>query len=94
VGYLREAYHGGPYATKTLMPEAWESDDENGVRINASVFRQRLSAVKLIVVKRSAVIYGEELNDDSPEVQSYVKFIELAEAKENEGKNPRVLVSY
>lgn len=23
-GYLREAYHGGPYATQVLMPEGWE----------------------------------------------------------------------
>lgn len=26
VGYLREAYHGGPYATRILAPEAFEYD--------------------------------------------------------------------
>lgn len=26
VGYLREAYHGGPYATKILLPESFDDD--------------------------------------------------------------------
>ena len=26
VGYLREAYHGGPYATRTLVAEAFDED--------------------------------------------------------------------
>ena len=30
VGYLREAYHGGPYATETLVPEAFEWTEEIG----------------------------------------------------------------
>lgn len=30
VGYLREAYHGGPYATRTLVPEAFEWTEEIG----------------------------------------------------------------
>ena len=25
VGYLREAYHGGPYATKVLLPESFDN---------------------------------------------------------------------
>lgn len=24
IGYLRESYHGGPYATRELMPESWD----------------------------------------------------------------------
>lgn len=27
LGYLREAYHGGPYITKMLFPEFWENED-------------------------------------------------------------------
>ena len=40
VGYLREAYHGEPYATKYLLREAFEHPDR--CRIPASVLRQRL----------------------------------------------------
>lgn len=27
IGYLREAYHGGPYVTRVLMPEAFYRDE-------------------------------------------------------------------
>ena len=44
VGYLREAYHGGPYATKILCREAF--DAENGeAEIPAAVLRERLTHV-------------------------------------------------
>lgn len=43
-GYLREAYHGGPYATKILCREAFESED-CVAEIPASVLRQRLTQV-------------------------------------------------
>jgi hypothetical protein len=29
VGYLREAYHGGPYATKALVPETWHESAQD-----------------------------------------------------------------
>jgi hypothetical protein len=35
VGYLREAYHGGPYATKVLFPECF-TDGVEGVREDLS----------------------------------------------------------
>jgi hypothetical protein len=42
VGYLREAYHGEPYATKILVREAFES--ENCIAdIPAAVMRERLT---------------------------------------------------
>lgn len=30
IGYLREAYHGSPYATKILVPEAFDHKEPNG----------------------------------------------------------------
>lgn len=42
VGYLREAYHGGPYATQILVKEAFESDDCRA-EIPAAVMRERLT---------------------------------------------------
>ena len=41
VGYLREAYHGEPYATRVLVPEAFETGEAS---IRASLLRERLPA--------------------------------------------------
>jgi hypothetical protein len=43
VGYLREAYHGGPYATKVLAPEAWSAEGST-VALSSEVLRERLPA--------------------------------------------------
>src|SRR6185437_13507487 len=45
VGYLREAYHGEPYATKVLVPEAFE---ELRVPIYAARLQERLPAVLVV----------------------------------------------
>lgn len=44
VGYLREAYHGGPYATKILVREAFEAENCQA-EIPAAVMRERLTSV-------------------------------------------------
>jgi hypothetical protein len=44
VGYLREAYHGGPYATRILVREAFESDNQRA-QIPAAIMRKRLTHV-------------------------------------------------
>jgi hypothetical protein len=44
VGYLREAYHGGPYATKILVREAFEAS-ECEAQIPAATMRMRLKCV-------------------------------------------------
>lgn len=44
VGYLRESYHGGPYATKILCREAFESDNCEA-EISAATLRERLTSV-------------------------------------------------
>jgi hypothetical protein len=44
VGYLREAYHGGPYATKMLAREAFESETYRA-EIPAAVLRERLTNI-------------------------------------------------
>lgn len=43
-GYLREAYHGGPYATKILCREAFESETYRA-EIPAATLRERLTNV-------------------------------------------------
>lgn len=44
VGYLREAYHGGPYATKILCREAFEAENCEA-EIPAAVMRERLTSI-------------------------------------------------
>ena len=44
VGYLREAYHGGPYATQLLFPEAFVGGSEGAV-IASSLLRERMTKV-------------------------------------------------
>lgn len=44
VGYLREAYHGGPYATQIFFREAFESDDYHA-EIAAAVMAERMNNV-------------------------------------------------
>ena len=107
-GYLREAYHGGPYATKVLAPEAFDETSgpkhtcmENedgceackGVRILAHVLRERLPAVLDAARERERIIYKEREPDEDV-LKAFVSFVELAEAKEAEGKNPRVCASF
>lgn len=55
VGYLREAYHGGPYATRYFVEEAF-GDDE--VRIPANVLRERLPAAVMLATFREYILYG------------------------------------
>lgn len=44
VGYLREAYHGGPYPSKMLVREAFEAP-KCKARIPAALMRERLTHV-------------------------------------------------
>lgn len=57
LGYLRESYHGSPYATRILVPEAFAA--KNGrARIRASKLRARLPVVATAALVRLAQVYG------------------------------------
>ena len=57
VGYLREAYHGGPYVTKYFVAEAFDAADGEAP-IPASVLRERLPAAVLMHMYREQKLYG------------------------------------
>jgi hypothetical protein len=57
-GYLREAYHGGPYVTKYLVAEAFAAD-EGEAAIPARVLRRRLPAAVLMHLYREHKVYGD-----------------------------------
>ena len=93
VGYLREAYHGEPYATHVLCPEAFE---EGQADIAASVLRERLPATLEAAEQREKLVYDET---DPLEIRrtfnSYRNFVDLCERKEKEtGKPCTITASY
>jgi hypothetical protein len=60
-GYLRESYHGGPYAIPVLLPEGWERDPEEGYfPIAAATLRERLPATVFTALARQAIVYGDQ----------------------------------
>ena len=59
VGYLREAYHGGPYVTRFLVREVFEASDAEAA-IAASHLRARLPLAVLMALFRYAKVYGDE----------------------------------
>src|SRR5262245_61512376 len=58
VGYLREAYHGGPYVTKYLVSEAFDAP-EGEAAIGAQTLRERLPAAVLMHMYREHRLYGQ-----------------------------------
>jgi hypothetical protein len=95
VGYLREAYHGEPYATRYLVSEAFDSPD--GIaRIPAAVLRERLPRTLELAMKREVLVYdAETVSHDDPPVRSFVEFVELCERKERETGEPvEIIASY
>ena len=94
VGYLREAYHGEPYATMELCKEAF-SDETNKVEIPAEVLKQRLPKVLQLARERETKIYkGNELDVWNAQ-KSFIDFVKLCEAKEKKtGKPCTITASY
>ena len=93
VGYLREAYHGSPYATKHLLEEAFESDDGTAT-IPAKVLKDRLDETLELHIERSKNIYEEDVDKESPSAKAFISFVELAERLEDANKNPHIIASY
>jgi hypothetical protein len=57
-GYLRESYHGGPYATMVLLPEGWTGDDYAPFQISAAMLRERLPTAVFAALARQEIVYG------------------------------------
>lgn len=95
VGYLREAYHGEPYATKYLVREAFESGNGEA-QIPATVLRERLPHTLDLVRERELRVYHETDEEQiNNVVKSFTDFVELCEEKEREtGKPVTIIASY
>jgi hypothetical protein len=91
VGYLRDAYHGEPYATRVLVPEAFETVE---AVIPAFLLRERLPAALAAAEQREKTVYGETDPLKIPRVlDSFRNFVELCERKEAETREPCLIIA-
>ena len=91
IGYLREAYHGEPYATKVLVPEAFE---EHRVPIYAATLESRLPATLVVAEAREREIYGVTDQAEIDHVlKSYRDFVALCARKEAETGEPCLIIA-
>lgn len=86
LGYLREAYHGEPYATRFLCAEAFEKGE--GAPIPCKVLKARLPRALALAEMRERTIYHSRPAAIERTKQSYRDFVALCEAKENETGEP------
>lgn len=94
VGYLREAYHGEPYATKFLFAEAFDSDTGEA-RIPAAELRSNLPKAFELVEERARKLYNATDAEVEAEKQGFRDFVALCERKEKEtGEAVRIVASY
>lgn len=101
LGYLHEAYHGAPYATLVLVPEAFDRDfgDQypDGVAVKARDLRERLPLAVETAIEREAIVYGHDRThqDTRTIVKSFEDFVALCEAREADTGEPcRIIASY
>lgn len=93
-GYLREAYHGEPYATRHLCQEVFDSSTGKA-QIPARVLRARLEETLRLTQEREEKIYQEEQVFIEQVKKSFTDFVELIERKEKEtGKPVTIIASY
>jgi hypothetical protein len=91
VGYLREAYHGEPYATKYLVAEAFECAE--GAAIPAAVLRERLPETLRLAEVRARTLYG--VTQIEATLESFRAFVELCERVERDMGGPvRIIASW
>lgn len=95
IGYLRESYHGEPYATEYLVSEAF-THAEGAAQIPAAVLRERLARTLELVEERERSVYHETNPEEIGATQhSFTAFVALCERKEQETGEPvTILASY
>jgi len=93
-GYLREAYHGEPYATVFLCKEAFEAPEDRA-EIPAALLRQRLPQALALTQERYETIYKWDQEGIEEVKKLFTDFVELAERKEKEtGRPVTIIASY
>ncbi len=99
VGYLREAYHGEPYATEYFVQEAFDDDkrslDENGhVAIPSDVLLQRVPLAVDIHIQRHKEIYKQKVTKNDVSAKAFGLFAKFVQNLERLGMKPKIYASY
>lgn len=92
VGYLREAYHGEPYATRFLCAEAFDAE-KCQTRISAATLRARLAETLELVEERARALYNATDDEVKRQQQSFRDFVALCEQKEKETGEPVLVIA-
>jgi hypothetical protein len=91
-GYLREAYHGEPYATRYLVAEAFEV--RSGTPIPARVLRERLpETLRLAELREREVYEVTSKTEIERTLQSYRDFVDLCERVESTTGEPVLIIA-
>ncbi len=92
VGYLHEPYYGEPYATKTLVPEAFRY---GRARIAASSLQKRLPEALHIVETRERLDAFSACDESAIErlQKHYRDFVALCARKEDETGIPCLIIA-
>ena len=94
IGYLRESYHGEPYATRFLFAEAFASETGKA-QIPAETLESRLPMALKLVEERARKLYEATDEEVEQEKQSFCDFVELCARKEQEtGEAMRIFAWY
>lgn len=89
-GYLREAYHGTPYATTFLFTEAFKTGE---AQIKAAVLKKRLPHALALVEERERKLYQSTDKEIEGVKQSFRAFVALCEEKERETGEPVLVIA-
>src|ERR1700688_2510912 len=90
-GCLHEAYHGEPYATRRLVPEAFMY---GRARISAVSLQQRLQETLEVAERRERKLYGATSVEDIEHVlKRYRDFVALCAQKEFETGHPCLIIA-
>lgn len=94
VGYLREAYHGGPYATRILFSEGFNSDNYT-ITLESKILEARLPDAIKATIEREKTIYHatQEEAESCPMIKSLKDFAALHKKLEADGRNPKIEIS-
>ncbi len=93
MGYLREAYHGKPYATRFFVAEVFESEDGKA-KIPAATLRERLPHTLELVEERERKIYKSDERTIEEVKQSFRDFVSLCERHEETGEPVEIIASW
>jgi hypothetical protein len=93
VGYLREAYHGEPYATRYLVHEAFTTGQAD---IPDATLRGRLpEALRLTGIREREIYHETDPKEIEAVLDSFRAFVALCERVERETGHPvTILASY